>query len=76
MKKTITVGDATLCLTSLFPAMIVTDNGNRRTCRTIFQDQNNVLWCNWNGEFRKIRRVDGSKLPEGKRVKEAYVIER
>lgn len=64
----------TLQLSRLFPAMVTDEDGNNRTCRTIFEDKDGGLWCFWYGDYRRVRKIDGSKLPRGRRVKEAYVV--
>ena len=74
MKREVVIGERAMTLTSMFPAIVSEENGEGRNCRTVFADQDGVLWCKWHGEYRNVRKTDGLKLPKGKRARESYVV--
>ena len=74
MNKIITESGKTLNLKSLYPAMVMDENGDERTCRTIYEDQYGGRWCFWYGRYVGVKKIDGSKLERGRRVKKAYVV--
>lgn len=74
MMKTVEVDGRKMTLTSMFPAIVMEGNGKERSYRTMYKDQGGELWCFWHGAYMKAEKIDGSKLPYGRRVKEAYTI--
>ena len=74
MNKILTDSGEILELTSLYPAMVTNDDESIHTCRTVYEDQNGMLWCFWYGRYVRIKRIDGSMLRTGKRTKGAYVV--